>query len=63
MAATNHQLGYPRCIAKNHLRSVNTQFQNGAVTVWSTVLPRKAGSMLVVDSTNHMMIQLPSLQD
>jgi len=62
MAATNRHLCYRICTAKNHWRSVDFHFHN-AVTVWFTFLPRKAASMLVMDSTDHVTIQLPYLQD
>ena len=32
------------------------------MSVWFTLLPRKAANMLVIDCTNHVTIQLPYLQ-
>jgi len=63
MATTNWHLGYPRCTAKNRWCSLEAHFQNGAVIVSLTLLPRKAASRLVMDSSNHLTIQLPYLQD
>jgi len=53
----------PRCTAKNRWRSVEAHFQNGAVIVCFTLLPRKAASMLIIDSSDLVTIQLPYLQD
>ena len=63
MAATNRHLGYTGCTAKNRLCSIDTHFQNGAVTVSYTVLPRKAAIKLVIDSSDQVTFQLPYLQD
>jgi len=62
MAATNRHLGYPRCTAKNRWRSIEAHFQNGAVIVCFNLLPRKAASILVMDSSDHVTIQLLYLQ-
>jgi len=51
-----------RCTAKNRWCSIEAHFQNGAVIVCFTLLPRNAASMLVMDSSNHVTIQLPYLQ-
>jgi len=63
VAATNRHLSYPRCIAKNHWRSIDTHFQNGAVTVLLTVLPIKAANTSVMDSSNQINGQLPYWKD
>jgi len=62
MAATIHHWSYPRCTAKNCWHSIDVHFQNWALTVWFTLLPRMDVSMLVMDSTDHVTIQLPYLQ-
>jgi len=41
---------------------VDAHFQNGAVTIWVTLLPRRAANMLAMDSPDHVTIQLPYLQ-
>ena len=52
----------PRCTAKNRWRCVEAHFQNRAVIVCFTLLPRKAASMLVMDSSDHVTIHSPYLQ-
>jgi hypothetical protein len=63
MVATDRRLAYPRCRAKNLWLSVVAHFQNGAVTVSYTLLPKKAASSLVMDSSDPVTFQLPYLQD
>jgi len=63
MAATNRHLGYTRCTAKNQWSSLDANFQNEAVTMCYTLLPRKAASTLVMDSSNQVTFQLRYLQD
>jgi len=63
MAATNRHLSYPRCTDKNRWRSIEAHFQNGAAIMWFTLLPRKAASMPVMDSSDHVTIQLLDLQE
>jgi len=63
MAATNRHLHYTRCTATNHRPSVDTYFQSGAVTVSFTLLPEKPASMLVMNSSHQVTLQLPYLQD
>jgi hypothetical protein len=62
IAATNRHLGYPRCTANNAWRFVEVHYQNVAVNVCFTLLPKMAASTLVMDSSYHVHIQLPSLQ-
>jgi len=47
MFATNCHSGYGWCIAKNSWHSVDTHFQNGAVTMSVSLLPIKATNMMV----------------
>jgi hypothetical protein len=63
MAVTNQHLSYSRCTAKNVVRTIEEHFQNGAVIISFTVLTRQAASMSVMDSSNHVTIQLLSLED
>jgi len=63
MAATERHLGYTKCTASNRWRSFDAHFQNGAVTMSYTVLPRKAAIKLVIDSSDQVTFTLPYLQD
>jgi len=42
---------------------VDTHFQNEAVTVWFTLLPREAASILFMYSSDHVTIRLPYLEE
>jgi len=63
MAATIYPLGYPRYTAKNRWPSIDGHFQNEAVTVLLTYVPRKDASTMAMDSTDQVTFQLPCLQD
>jgi len=53
MFATNCHLDYPRCKAKYHWQSMDTHFQNWAVTMSLCLLPIKAAITLVMQSSNQ----------
>jgi len=63
MAATNHHLGYPRCTAKHCGHYVDAHYQNWAVTMSVTLLPRKAASTLVMDRSDQVTFQWLYFQD
>jgi len=58
MFATNRHLDYSRCIAHNCWLSVNTHFQNKAVTILSSLLPIKATNTLVIHNSEKFTFQL-----
>jgi len=63
MAAIICHLGYTRRTAKNCWCSVDAHFQNGAVTVSFTLLPRNVDSTLVMDSSDRVTFQLQYIHD
>jgi len=62
MSATNPQLDYPRCKAKNHWHSIDTHFQNGAVKVTLALVAIMAANTLVMHNSDQITLQLPYLQ-
>jgi len=63
MFSTNRHLGCQSWKAKNHWRSVDAHFQNGAVTALLSPLPIMAANMSVIHISDHITFQLPYLQD
>jgi hypothetical protein len=48
--------------SKNRSRTVDTRFQNAAVTVSLSVLPIKAANMMIIDNSKQIALQLTHLQ-
>jgi len=63
MSANNHHLDIPRCTARNHWRSFNTHFQNGAMTVSLSLLPIKAAVTFIMPNHYQITYILPYLKD
>jgi hypothetical protein len=61
MAATNKHLGYPRCKANASWDSMEARLLNGAVIVSFPLLPSTAAIMLVMDSSDHITIELQNI--
>jgi len=63
MPATNQNINYPRCKAKNYWPSVDGHSHNGAVTVLLSLLRINAANTLVMYNSDHITVQIPHLQD
>jgi len=63
MGAPNRHVGYPRWKAKNCWHSVDSHFQNGALTMSRCLLPLNTANMLVIHNSDQITFQLPYLQD
>jgi len=63
MSATNQNIDYPKCKAKNCWCSVDAHSQNGAVTMLMSLLPTKAAITSFMPNSDQITIQLPYLQD
>jgi hypothetical protein len=61
-AETNLHLDHTRCTAKNRWRSIDVHFHNEVVSISFIVLPRKAASAKVMDSSDQVTGQLPYIQ-
>jgi len=54
MSATNPNINYPRCEAKNHCGSSDAHSQNGAVTVLLSLAPIKVANTLVMHESDRI---------
>jgi len=63
MTATNRNMNYPKCEAENCWRSIDTNSQNGAVTVFLSLLPMKASNTSVMHNSDRITVKLPYLQN
>jgi len=63
MSATNQNITYSRCKAKNRWRSVDAYAKNGAVTVLQSLLPIKAANTTVMHINAQVTGDLPYLHD
>jgi len=63
MTATNQNLDYPRCKAKNYWNSIDAHSQNGVVTILASLVRIQATNTSVMPNSDQITIQLPYLQD
>jgi len=49
--------------AKNHWRSIDAHFYEGAQSVLLSSFPVKAANTLIIHRNNHIAFDLPDLQD
>jgi len=61
--STNRYLGHPRRKTKTCWHLVEFHVQNGAVTMWWSLLPIKGANMWVIHNSNQITFQLLYLQD
>ena len=63
MSATHRNINYPRCVAGYCWRSDDAHSQNGAVTVWLSLLPIKAANTSVMHNSDQITVELPYIQN
>jgi hypothetical protein len=63
MSATNRNITYTRCKAKNRGRSVDAHAKNGMVIVLLSLLPIEAANTSVMDNNDQVTSELLYLQD
>jgi len=63
MSATNRNINYPRCEAKNRWCTVDAHSQNGAVTLLLSFLPIKAANTSLMHNSNQITVYLLYLQN
>ena len=63
MSATNQNISYPGCKAKNRRRSVDSHTQNWAVTVLLSLLRIKVAITFGMHNSDQITVQLQYVQD